>query len=387
MLLVVTSVDGAVRSTDGVIEFKVGDETKMTLNDQGLGIGKVPTASFDVAGNVNVESNLILGGGLVYGSSVVSGNINSIDLNSTSLLLVDTSAGAANITLPYSGNVSGQVLKIKATSPSNSVSIRPSSGSIDGHPFYKMLTDNTGTLPYLELMAYGNSWHVLNSSGTSYAYPPDGLLLYCNFDEMSGATTMTSSDITKRVGVITNTTFSGNGGVLGGALGFDGTNDYVDFKDPGETLDPTSVTVAVWVKADSFAVGSYLVSKSRDVSDSTPDGYSLRFSSGKVRAEFWSASDNLLKGTTGATALPTGTWVHLAMTYDGLSLIVYVNGVQDASSSVTGTIASSARKLTFGTLAYNQPNHFRFDGLMDEVFIYNRALSLSEINVLYQRGL
>ena len=360
------------------MEFKLNDNTEMTLTDQGL----------NVSGNARLSGNLNIAGGLVLSPTLVSGNIENINLTQTSLLLIDTSLVAGNVTLPYSGNALGQTIKLKATSGENSVRVRAASCNIDGQPFLSMQADNKGLLPYLELMAFGEAWHVLNSSGSSYGYPSDGLLLYYDFNEVSGTTAITSSDTSAYAGTVTNTSFSDNLGVQDGALAFDGTNDYVDFGDPAaDILDPSYVTVSVWVKIDSLAVNSYLVSKSRDVSDATLGSYSLRvLTSGLARAEFWSASDNLMKNTTATTALSLDTWSHLAMTYDGSTLIIYVNGVQDNSTSVTGSIYASSRNLTLGALAHSVPNHFRFDGLMDEVFIYSRALSASEISTLYERG-
>ena len=73
---------------------------------------------------------------------------------------------------------------------------------------------------------------------------------------------------------------------------------------------------------------------------------------------------------------PLNTWSHLASTYDGTTLRLYVNGVQVASRAQTGAIATSSGTLTIGGDAlYGQ----HFSGRIDEVRIYNSALSASEI--------
>ena len=69
----------AVKSIHGKIEFKLNESTEMTLNETGLGIGKTPSVDLDVAGNVQVGSNLILSGGMVLSPFSVSGNILNID--------------------------------------------------------------------------------------------------------------------------------------------------------------------------------------------------------------------------------------------------------------------------------------------------------------------
>ena len=78
----------------------------------------------------------------------------------------------------------------------------------------------------------------------------------------------------------------------------------------------------------------------------------------------------------GASPLPLNTWSHLAATYDGATMRLYVNGVQAASRAQTGSIATSTDALTIGGDAlYGQ----YFAGLIDEVRIYNVALTRRQI--------
>ena len=78
----------------------------------------------------------------------------------------------------------------------------------------------------------------------------------------------------------------------------------------------------------------------------------------------------------GPNALTANTWAHLAATYDGATVRLYVNGVQVASRAKTGTIATSTNPLQIGgDSIYGQ----YFAGRIDEVRIYNRALSVAEI--------
>jgi hypothetical protein len=80
--------------------------------------------------------------------------------------------------------------------------------------------------------------------------------------------------------------------------------------------------------------------------------------------------------TFGIAALPTNTWTHLAVTYDGAALRLYVNGVQVSSRAQTGNLVTSSNPLQIGgDSIYGQ----YFQGTIDEVRIYNVALSLSEI--------
>ncbi|PIT86830.1 MAG: hypothetical protein COU33_00995, partial [Candidatus Magasanikbacteria bacterium CG10_big_fil_rev_8_21_14_0_10_43_6] len=96
-------------------------------------------------------------------------------------------------------------------------------------------------------------------------------------------------------------------------------------------------------------------------------------------------------GTTGAflgnTTLSIGTWYHVAGVWDGSNASIYLNGVSDATpSSLGGTLGNNSSPLTVGTLrTLTTPTKF-MDGKIDEVRVYNRALSASEISALYKSG-
>jgi hypothetical protein len=78
----------------------------------------------------------------------------------------------------------------------------------------------------------------------------------------------------------------------------------------------------------------------------------------------------------GTSAIPLNAWTHLASTYDGANLRVYVNGVLAGTTAVTGAIGGTANPLRIGG---NLPWGEYFNGLIDEVRVYNRALAASEI--------
>jgi len=77
-----------------------------------------------------------------------------------------------------------------------------------------------------------------------------------------------------------------------------------------------------------------------------------------------------LTNLSGSSLLPLNTWSHLAATYDGATMRLYVNGVQVASAPQTGPIAASSQALSIGS---------NWAGQLDEVRIYNRAISASQI--------
>jgi hypothetical protein len=76
----------------------------------------------------------------------------------------------------------------------------------------------------------------------------------------------------------------------------------------------------------------------------------------------------------GQFGIPLGSWTHLAATYDGTTLLFYVNGTQVGITIVSGNISAASGGLSIGGIGEEY-----FQGLIDEVRIYNRALSASEI--------
>ena len=82
------------------------------------------------------------------------------------------------------------------------------------------------------------------------------------------------------------------------------------------------------------------------------------------------------KAVTGNAAVPLNAWTHLALTYDGANIRIFINGVQAGSVAQTGGITTSAGALRIGG---NSVWGEYFKGLLDEVRIYNRALSTAEI--------
>jgi hypothetical protein len=80
--------------------------------------------------------------------------------------------------------------------------------------------------------------------------------------------------------------------------------------------------------------------------------------------------------TRGTAQLPLNTWSHLAATWDGATLRLYVNGVQASSRATNGSIVTSAGPLRFGG---NSVWGEWFAGRLDEIRVYSRALTATEI--------
>ena len=119
------------------------------------------------------------------------------------------------------------------------------------------------------------------------------------------------------------------------ALSFNGTTARVRVPDAPVLDLTTAVTVEAWPSRRRHSLGGGRSCRRKSIVPAArPDSGSLRPAAGMTVG---SAVPNVL----GPTALPVGVWSHLAVTYDGAQLRLYVNGVQVADRAQTGAIAPS----------------------------------------------
>ena len=169
-------------------------------------------------------------------------------------------------------------------------------------------------------------------------------------------------------------------GIVGQALDLDGDGDYIDCgNDPNFGMQETNqMTAASWVTIRSIpAAWSAIVAKGE---------YAWRISNANLDPRFhfgitiWNAPDTF--GTDGVTAVGFDEWHHVAGTFDGANINLYVDGALDIGVPTTEPIGANEASVLIGE---NPESTGRFwDGLIDEVVIYNRALSDAEIAYLAQ---
>src|SRR2546426_10796669 len=159
-------------------------------------------------------------------------------------------------------------------------------------------------------------------------------------------------------------------GRYGSALVFNGAG-FVTIPDTAALQLTTAMTLEAWVSPTTVS------SVWRDVIYKGNDNYYL---SGTSTNASWPAGGGTFGGTTietyGTAAVAVNTWTHLAVTYDGATVRLYVSGVQVSSLARTGSLATSTNPLQIGgDSIWGQ----YFQGTIDEVRVYNRALSAAEI--------
>lgn len=166
-------------------------------------------------------------------------------------------------------------------------------------------------------------------------------------------------------------------GKFGNALSFDGMNNYVSVAD-ASSLKPTQITIAAWINPNSFMQWGTVLTKSSY--SSWDDGYGLAHYLGSNDINFFINNYNYNKTSTN---ISIGQWSYIVGTYDGSNIKLYVNGQLKSSFAYLGSISNSNQPLLLGMGTGGEGNKFLWNGLIDEVRIYNRALSAKEISTNY----
>lgn len=239
---------------------------------------------------------------------------------------------------------------------------------------------------------------VLILPDTSYGEIEDGLISAWPLDEGAGLNAEdpiggNNGDIRGGAAWVT--------GKFGTALSFDGADygvdgslltDYVDCGSDA-SLQPSIVSVSAWVKLDVYPYYGQIAGFAHDES-SDESGYSIladdEYTAGGDAFTAWiSGSDEVgsYMGTTDVPAAPID-WTHVAMTYDGTTTKLYVNGVEKVSSTSESGDISYTHVTTFKIGLYQASGWWLpYAGLIDDVGIWDRALTQDEVSWLYNNGI
>ncbi len=167
-------------------------------------------------------------------------------------------------------------------------------------------------------------------------------------------------------------------GRYGKALSFDGVDDYVEVPHSA-SLEPTDVTVEMWINPVSWTHTSMAVALVTKRTDTTNGFFIFWYAdTGTIN---WDWGGNSYRWNTGYSP-PLNTWTHLTFTRDSAGRKLYVNGVLRASTSNAGASVATGSVLRIG--ADSMAARYWFKGTIDAVRIYNRALSEEEIKAIYK---
>lgn len=180
-------------------------------------------------------------------------------------------------------------------------------------------------------------------------------------------------------GIATSTFYSI--GKIGQSLNFDGVNDGVSLNNTN--LSPTSaVTVSAWMKTSSLPIYTQIMGNN----DGGTNGYQLWYNTD----DSCCASNSFIFSLNSYGSLEAdksftadGKWHHVVGTYDGANTKIYIDGVKGNDGTISNAITYTGATATIGGGAIN---FAPFSGNIDDVRVYNRALSATEVRQLYNNG-
>ena len=217
----------------------------------------------------------------------------------------------------------------------------------------------------------------------------DGLLIYLPFDERSGKTATDQSGSNNDAELIDGAEWKPNGGKIGGAVSLNGAGAAVEDPNGADYINGLDAfSISVWVKSDSVGHDRGIVFAIDPAGGDNVFGF-------RYDAASWSTpgGTNLIKGAISTTGggqayegksnVQTTDWQHLVFSWEsGEKLTLYIDGELDDDPThnddgKVGTI-SGATKLIVGKGAKDN-NGTSWPGLIDDIRIYDRALSEAEI--------
>jgi hypothetical protein len=222
-------------------------------------------------------------------------------------------------------------------------------------------------------------------SFTTYGEPDFHLVGWWKFDEGSGPIAVDSAGTND--GTVSGATWTA--GQIDDALSFDGLDDYVDIPyDSSLDINASQgITLSVWIKLNSYPDSTHQ-GPIFGLFDSAGAGTKNYLAIGKsvygnvIAWDQWPPSG----GSINSIKPDLDTWFHVAVVEDSTYRAIYINGSLDISDNISELYqGNTPDTIRIGNRADSSP--FYFDGTIDEVRIYDRALFANEIQELYQTGL
>lgn len=229
---------------------------------------------------------------------------------------------------------------------------------------------------------YGNP--AATNAGSMATTFGSGLKAYYPFNEANGTVSGTTADVSGNGNNLALTNFASGygvktGGVYGNALSLNGSNNYAKLDAPNVPTGSVA-SIEAWIYPKAYADATYngIVSWS---SRNCNSGLALSIqNSGRLSMPTWC---NDFVPTSGPTAT-LNSWNHVAAVLNGKSATLYTNGQPVGTTTLTNLPTLTSVKLAIGELDY--PGRY-FNGMIDEVRIYNRVLTAEEIAGRYAAAL
>lgn len=164
------------------------------------------------------------------------------------------------------------------------------------------------------------------------------------------------------------------------AMEFDAlSSEYIEAPNNSSLQLTDKLTLSCWIKASDVSATNSIIDKFYDGADRS---YMLRLQSTTIRLSLGNTSGSASVTYQSTATLSNNTWYHIVTTFSSTDneVKIYINGSLDSTHSKTDLISSNNQPLRLGT-GYNLLNYF--DGDMDEVAIWNKALELEDVQRIY----
>ncbi len=223
----------------------------------------------------------------------------------------------------------------------------------------------------------------------------NSLLGWWRFNEGSGSTASDSSSAGNN-GTLTNfdTSTAWNPGLVGGGLSFDGANDFVELGDILNFDSATPFTISAWTNRQSVGADHTIFARADYTDPVLQRGYWFGFSSTDTLNLFLvsdSSTGNRLRIDSTTVFNTPSTPHHVAVTYDGSTMAsgakLFVDGTEETvtvvSDALAGTTLNPAPARIGGsidTAGMPLASLYNFEGIIDDIAVYNRALTVQEIS-------
>ncbi|MDH3976851.1 MAG: LamG domain-containing protein, partial [Deltaproteobacteria bacterium] len=207
-------------------------------------------------------------------------------------------------------------------------------------------------------------------SGT-FSPIPSGAVAYYQFSEKSGTRiidgTSNNNHMTFYNGAIRTT------GKVGDAINFDGSADYAEISSGFTNFTSNAISVEVWIQGGGQSPGTghgLVAGDAMKIDYWGAKAFSGVKTGGTWKTNQWSGSANI----------NDAAWKHIVLTWDGSNQNIYINGVKDAAPYPTAGTLDIQDKLTIGL---DSAFGYYYNGIIDEVVIYNKALNQTDVTNRY----
>jgi len=211
----------------------------------------------------------------------------------------------------------------------------------------------------------------------------DGLISYFSLEENAANTTITDKKAVTTGAASTNTSNLSIAGKIANAFDFDGATEYATLTNNASiNFGDVDFSISCWIKADSHEAYEGFLAKASDYATQKIQ-YGFIFD-GEADLNFVTG-DQTDVNWCGNVAINNGTWYHIVGVYDAVNSKshIYVNNNKTSNEALSLNVAANACDL-YGGCFFNGSG--LFDGIIDEVGIWNRALSDAEVSSLYNGG-